>query len=81
MRSDKMTKGREKAPHRSLLHALGLTRAEMDRPFIGVVNAANEVVPAMFTSTASPRPSKPAYVPPGARPLNFPPLPSATVWP
>ena len=43
MRSDKMTKGREKAPHRSLLHALGLTRAEMDRPFIGVVNAANEV--------------------------------------
>ena len=45
MRSDKMTKGREKAPHRSLLHALGLTRAEMDRPFIGVVNAANEVVP------------------------------------
>lgn len=40
-----MTKGLEKAPHRSLLHALGLTRTEMERPLIGVVNAANEVVP------------------------------------
>ena len=40
-----MTKGLEKAPHRSLLHALGLTRTEIERPLIGVVNAANEVVP------------------------------------
>ncbi len=45
MRSHNMTKGLEKAPHRSLLHALGLTRIEMERPLIGVVNAANEVVP------------------------------------
>ena len=45
MRSHNMTKGLEKAPHRSLLHALGLTRTEMERPLIGVVNAANEVVP------------------------------------
>ena len=40
-----MTFGLEKAPHRSLLYALGLTREEMKRPLIGVVNAANEVVP------------------------------------
>lgn len=45
MRSQKMTFGLEKAPHRSLLYALGLTREEMKRPLIGVVNAANEVVP------------------------------------
>lgn len=45
MRSQKMTKGLEKAPHRSLLYALGMTREEMRRPLIGVVNAANEVVP------------------------------------
>ena len=45
MRSHNMTKGLEKAPHRSLLHALGLTRTEIERPLIGVVNAANEVVP------------------------------------
>ena len=45
MRSKKMTEGPEKAPHRSLLYALGLTREEMARPLVGVVNAANEVVP------------------------------------
>ncbi|RQD59353.1 MAG: dihydroxy-acid dehydratase [Desulfonatronovibrio sp. MSAO_Bac4] len=45
MRSHKMTKGIEKAPHRSLLHALGMTREEINRPLIGVANSANEIVP------------------------------------
>lgn len=45
MRSKIMTGGLEKAPHRSLLYALGLTREELARPLIGVVNAANEIVP------------------------------------
>jgi len=45
MRSKKMTHGLEKAPHRSLLYALGLTREEMNRPLVGVVNSKNEVVP------------------------------------
>lgn len=45
MRSKKMTNGLEKAPHRSLLHALGLTRDEIARPKIGVCNAFNELIP------------------------------------
>ena len=45
MRSHKMTRGIEKAPHRSLLYSLGLTREEMERPLVGVVNSANEIVP------------------------------------
>ncbi len=45
MRSDVVKKGVERAPHRSLLRALGVTRAEMDKPFIGVVNSFSEVVP------------------------------------
>ncbi len=45
MRSNKLTKGLEKAPHRSLLYALGLTREEIARPLVGVVNSANEIVP------------------------------------
>ncbi len=45
MRSKKMTAGLEKAPHRSLLYALGLTRDEIKRPLIGIVNSANEIVP------------------------------------
>ena len=45
MRSDKMKKGVEKAPHRSLLYSTGLSRREIDRPFIGIANSANEIVP------------------------------------
>jgi len=45
MRSDVVKKGIERAPHRSLLHAVGCTRAEMDKPFIGVINSFSEVVP------------------------------------
>jgi len=45
MRSDVLKKGIEKAPHRSLLRALGFTDAEMNRPLIGVANAGNEIVP------------------------------------
>lgn len=45
MRSDIMKKGISRAPHRSLLYALGLTKDEIQRPFIGVVNSANEIIP------------------------------------
>ncbi|MCH4889174.1 dihydroxy-acid dehydratase [Acidaminobacter sp. JC074] len=45
MRSKVVKSGVEKTPHRSLLKALGLTDYEMKRPFIGVVNSYNEIVP------------------------------------
>jgi dihydroxy-acid dehydratase len=45
MRSDQIKLGIERAPHRSLLWALGLSDAEMGRPFIGVVNSYSEVIP------------------------------------
>lgn len=45
MRSRAMTDGPSRAPHRSLLFALGLTREEIKRPLVGVVNSANEIVP------------------------------------
>jgi len=45
MRSNKMKKGLEKAPHRSLLYATGLTKEELEKPLIGVVNPANEIIP------------------------------------
>jgi len=45
MRSDVVKKGIERAPHRSLLHAVGCTRADMDKPFIGVINSFSEIVP------------------------------------
>ena len=45
MRSDAMKSGVEKAPHRSLLKAMGYTQAELDRPLIGVANSFNEIIP------------------------------------
>lgn len=45
MRSDNVTKGRLRAPHRSLFKALGLTDYEMDLPKIGIISSYNEVVP------------------------------------
>ncbi len=45
MKSDVVKKGLERAPHRALLYALGCTPAEMDKPFIGVINSFSEIVP------------------------------------
>ena len=45
MRSDTVTKGKQQAPHRSLMNALGLTQEEMDRPLVGIVSSYNEIVP------------------------------------
>ena len=45
MRSDKIKKGIERSPHRSLLKATGVTDADMQKPFIAVVNSHVDVVP------------------------------------
>ena len=45
MKSDMVKKGVERASHRSLLYAVGVTRADMDKPFVGIVNSFTEVVP------------------------------------
>ena len=45
MRSDAAKKGVERAPHRSLLYAVGCTDADMKKPFIGIVNSFSEVIP------------------------------------
>ena len=45
MKSEQVKKGLEKAPHRSLFKALGLTDEEMKRPLIGIVNSKNDIVP------------------------------------
>jgi len=45
MKSDVIKKGIERAPHRSLLHAVGCSSDDWDKPFIGVINSFSEVVP------------------------------------
>lgn len=45
MRSDAIKKGMERAPHRSLLKAMGYTNEEIRRPLIGIAHAHNEIIP------------------------------------
>lgn len=45
MRSDIMKKGIERAPQRSSLFAVGCSREDMDKPFIGIINSASEIFP------------------------------------
>ncbi len=45
MRSDEIKKGPKRAPHKSLLKALGLSDEELKRPIIGIANSYNEIVP------------------------------------
>ena len=45
MRSDYLKKSIETAPHRSLLRRCGVTKSDLNKPFIGVVNSFTETVP------------------------------------
>ncbi|WP_119066020.1 dihydroxy-acid dehydratase [Aggregatilinea lenta] len=45
MRSDRIKKGFERAPHRSLLKATGVTDADMRKPFIAIVNSYVDIIP------------------------------------
>lgn len=45
MRSDLLKEGPSRAPHRSLLNALGIDETEMKRPFIAVVNSKSDYIP------------------------------------
>lgn len=45
MRSDRIKKGLERAPHRSLLFATGMTRSELDKPIIGIATSFTDLIP------------------------------------
>lgn len=45
VKSEQVKIGLEKAPHRALFKALGLTEEEMARPLIGIVNSHNDIIP------------------------------------
>src|SRR5512142_3074549 len=45
MRSDEVKKGITRTPHRALLKAVGVTDEDIGKPFIGIANAWNDIVP------------------------------------
>ena len=72
MRSDNIKKGLAKAPHRSLMKALGLTNEEMERPLIGIVNSFNEIVPGHTHLNSIVEAAKKGVIMAGGTPLEFP---------
>lgn len=72
MRSDVIKKGPERAPHRSLLKALGMTDRELERPLIGVVNSFNEVVPGHMHLREITEAVKAGVRTAGGTPMEFP---------
>ena len=45
MRSDRIKRGFERAPHRGLLKATGVTDEDMNKPFIAIANSYVDIVP------------------------------------
>ena len=45
MRSDMIKKGFERAPHRSLLKATGVSDEDMGKPFIAIANSYIDIIP------------------------------------
>jgi dihydroxy-acid dehydratase len=72
MPSELIKHGLEKAPHRSLLKAIGLTDEEIARPFIGIVNSANEIVPGHIHLGQIAAAAKAGVRMSGGTPLEFP---------
>jgi len=72
MNSDAVKKGIDRAPHRSLFRALGLTDREMEKPLIGVVNSFNELVPGHMHLRQITDAVKAGVRENGGTPLEFP---------
>ncbi len=72
MRSDMMKKGFERAPHRSLFKAMGYTDSELQRPIIGVANAANELIPGHIHLDRVAEAVKAGIRTAGGTPMEFP---------
>ncbi len=70
-RSDAVKKGPERTPHRSLLKACGLTDGQMKKPFIGIVNSFNEIVPGHIHLQQIARAVKDGVLMAGGTPFEF----------
>jgi len=70
-RSNRVKKGVERAPHRSLLKATGVTDADMDKPFIAIVNSYIDIVPGHIHLQAFGKLVKEAVREAGGVPFEF----------
>ena len=72
MSSKAMKEGFDKAPQRSLLHALGLTNEEIEKPLVGIVSSYNEIVPGHMNLDKIAQAVKLGVAEAGGTPVMFP---------
>ncbi len=72
MNSDHIKSGIERAPHRSLLKAMGYTDEELKRPLIGIVNSQNDIVPGHIHLETIVNAVKTGVTMAGGTPAQFP---------
>ena len=72
MRSDVVKKGPQKAPHRSLFKATGLTDEEINKPLIGVVTSQNDIIAGHINLDKIVESVKKGVLIAGGTPLVFP---------
>lgn len=72
MVKDTIVNGFGNAPHRSLYHALGLTREEQEKPLIGIVSSFNEIVPGHMNLDKITEAVKLGVAMAGGTPIVFP---------
>ena len=70
--SDVVLKGNSRAPHRSLLYAMGYLEEDFDKPIIGVVNAFNEIIPGHIELKDITQAVKMGVSAAGGIPMEFP---------
>ena len=71
MRSDKIKKGISRAPHRSLLMADGYEKWEIERPWVGIANAYNSIIPGHMHLRSLVEAVKAGIYAAGGLPLEF----------
>ncbi len=71
MRSDRAKKGLERAGARALIHACGITREQLDKPFIGIANSFSDLVPGHIGMRRLQRAVELGIAAGGGVPLNF----------
>jgi len=71
MRSDAVKTGIEKAPARSLLRASGLNDKDFEKPFIGIANSWNDIVPGHIHLNKISEAVRDGIVEAGGQPFTF----------
>ncbi len=70
-RSDKVKKGIERAPHRALLRACGLSEEDFDKPLIGIANSYTDIIPGHVHLREFVQPIKEEVRKAGGVPIEF----------